>query len=156
VVTTRLIGGFLILMAGVVTCRDPSQLYRHYTTHAEAVAAGEVDRGWLPVWVPGSATELHIQGDLDTKESWLRFELSAPATDSLRRALMPVSAATVTVYAPSRAQAWWFEGSIEQQPANDAALYADLYRGSGDVVPRSTVIAFARTGPRVYAWHSGE
>jgi hypothetical protein len=44
------------------------QPYRSYATYAEAVAAGEVERGWLPTWVPASASNLHLQGDLDTNE----------------------------------------------------------------------------------------
>jgi len=144
----------VVLIAATVACRDPDQLYRHYATYGEAVAAEEVQRGWLPAWVPASATDVHIQGNIDTNESWLRFDVPRISADSLRRGLKPLSAGDVQVRKPSGSRAWWFEGLIEQQPANDAALYADIYRGDGNIVPRSVVIAFDRTSGRVYAWPS--
>ncbi len=144
----------LLLIAGGLACRDPDQVYRQYATHAEAVAAGEVQRGWLPEWVPKSATDLHMQSDVDNNQWWMRLDLPSVAAESLRRTLVSVPAGSVSVRKPSRSGAWWFEGLKEQQAANDAALYAHLYRGSGTPVAGSIVMAFDPTSSRVYIWIS--
>lgn len=142
----------LAMMIILAACFE--QPYRHYATAAEAVAAGERTRGWLPAWLPGSAREVHLQGDLDNNEWWLRADLTPAAADSLRAVLAPVPADSVRYRAPRRSGRWWFEGLIEHHPANDAALYADLFRGTGTPVPRTTVVAFDRSSPTIYIWTS--
>jgi hypothetical protein len=131
------------------------QPYRHYATFAEAVAAGERDRGWLPAWMPSDATDLHIQGDLDTNAWWIRARLPASGVQSLHSHLVPVAVDSVRVRRPRRSGAWWMESLIEQHPANDNGLHADLFRGAGDPVPRTTVVAFDRASDAVYVWTSG-
>ena len=48
-----------------------------YATHAEAMAAGAVQRGWIPAWVPPEATDLREVHSVDTNESALVFTLPA-------------------------------------------------------------------------------
>lgn len=142
------------ILAMLVLAACSEQPYRHYATAGEAVTAGEHGRGWLPAWLPGSARDVHLQGDLDNGAWWLRADLTPAAADSLRRALVPVSADSVRYRAPRRGGGWWFETLIEQHPANDGGLYANLFRGTGAPVPRTTVVAFDRFSPTVYVWTS--
>ena len=46
-----------------------------YATQAEAVAAGAVQRGWIPAWVPLEARDLREVHSVDTNESALLFTL---------------------------------------------------------------------------------
>jgi hypothetical protein len=140
------LAAFLLLAA----CDE--QRYRHYTSAAQAAAAGERARGWLPAWLPASARDVHLQGDLDTNAWWVRADLSAAAADSLRLLLEPVSADSIRVPQPRRGAGWWFESLVQQHPENDGGLNADLFRGRGTPVPRTTVVAFDRTSSRVFAW----
>ena len=68
---------------------------------------------------------------------------------------MPVDPAEVRPWRPRYDRSWWFEGLVQQQPENDAALNANLFHGTGRPVPRSTVVAFDRFSPRVYVWTEG-
>jgi hypothetical protein len=140
------VAAILVLTA----CSDPP--YREYASAAEAIGARERDMGWLPPWFPASAKDVHIQVDPDNGRWWVRAKLSRQAADSLRAMLSPIAAESVAVVHPPGGGSWWFEGLIEQQPANDAALYANLFRGSGAPVPLATVVAFDRTSPDMYAW----
>lgn len=63
--------------------------------------------------------------------------------------LSPIDAQSVSVHHPRGESSWWFQGLIEQQPANDAALYAEVFRGTGAPVPRTTIVAFDRLSPDV-------
>lgn len=131
--------------------------YRHYPSAAEAVAAGERQRGWLPAWIPGSARDVHLRGDLDTDAWWLRVRLSPAATDSLRALVSPVPADSVRAgRRPWRVGEWWFEALVQQAPENDNALNAELFRGTGTPVPRTVVVAFDRTSDLVFIWGSGQ
>lgn len=137
----------MVAVAVLTLAACDEQPYRH---HASAVQAGE--RASLPAWLPASARDVHLQGDLDTIDGWLRAELSPTAADSLRASLEPVSADSVRVRQPRRGEGWWFESLIAQHPENDGGLNADLFRGRGTPVPRTTVVAFDRTSSRVFAW----
>lgn len=50
-----------------------------YATYAEAERAGAVERGWIPAFVPRSATEIEEVHDLDT--NWQRLRYRAPVED---------------------------------------------------------------------------
>jgi hypothetical protein len=146
-----------LLASALLTAACGEQPYRHYQTHAEAVAAGETRRGWLPTWVPDSATDIHIQGDLDTNHFWLRFSLPPEAASHLKAVLVPVppgQLATVPLGAPVFAS-WWFDSLIAREPANDGALNAEVFQGRGTPVASTTFIAFDRTTPRVFLWGRG-
>lgn len=131
------------------------QPYRRYADATQAIAAGERDRGWLPAWMPVSARDVHLQGDLDSNAWWLRAQLFTPAADSLRALLSPADADSVRVRGPFRGGRWWFEGLIQHEPANDGALTAHLFRGTGAPVPRTTFVAFDRTSDVVFVWGQG-
>jgi hypothetical protein len=140
------VAGVLVLAA----CRE--QPYRHYATAAEAVAAGERDGGRLPAWLPPTAEDVYLQADPENNRWWLRAKLSRTAADSLRAVLSPIAAESVAVVHPRGGSSWWFQGLIEQQPANDGALYSEPFRGTGAPVPRATIIVFDRGSPGIYAW----
>ncbi|MEX2208963.1 MAG: hypothetical protein WEF50_22330 [Myxococcota bacterium] len=123
-----------------------------YATRAEADAEGAIEAGWMPEFVPTSARSIRETHDIDTSEVCLRFELPtedhAEFVDSMRQ-LQPdeVEALSQTCRLQPR---WWFEGLIQHQPANDAALNASFYETA---VPRwntSALVAVDRVGPSVY------
>ena len=59
----------------------------HYQTYDQAVAAGEVERGWIPAFVPRSARNIEETHDLATNYQWLSFV--APPAD-LQQAFVPL------------------------------------------------------------------
>ena len=126
-------------------------VHRQYPTCAAAVAAGEQTRGWLPEWVPNTASDLHLQSDLDSNEWWLRFRLPGAARDSLKSRLTPADPTSVRPSKPGGA-AWWFEGLVQNEPANDGALNAQIYRRCCDPIKRTIVLAFDRNTANVYVW----
>jgi hypothetical protein len=48
-----------------------------YDTMADAVSAQAVDKGWIPDWLPSSATNLREVHNLDTNTSALTFDIPA-------------------------------------------------------------------------------
>ncbi|MDP9350456.1 MAG: hypothetical protein M3P51_02785 [Chloroflexota bacterium] len=148
----RVLGLVVALLSG--GCDE--QPYRRYADAADAIAAGERERGWLPVWLPKSARDVHLQNDVDTNEWWLRAQVSPAAADSLRPLLLPVDPDSVELLPPNRGSRWWFEGLIQHHPENDWALNAELFRGRGSPVPRTTVVAFDRSSETIFVWSVAE
>ncbi|GAA5010725.1 hypothetical protein FNZ56_01280 [Pseudoluteimonas lycopersici] len=67
----------LVASAAAVACSCSTSdvLDASYATRADAVAAGAIERGWIPAWVPVEATQLREVHDSDTNESALSFSL---------------------------------------------------------------------------------
>ena len=55
-----------LLVLALAGCLGSEPDYRRYLTVAAAVAAGENGYLGLPAWLPASATDLYLQGDLRT------------------------------------------------------------------------------------------
>jgi len=66
----------------LVACGLPNlDMYVIYDTHAEAVADEAIQRGWIPTWVPPTATNIHEAHNLDTNARALSF--TAPNAKSV-------------------------------------------------------------------------
>lgn len=64
--------------------------YSHYPNYTAAVDAGAVDRGWLPSYVPTSATEIAEAHDIDLNTQRLRFRLPPSEARAMVAAMEPV------------------------------------------------------------------
>lgn len=76
-----------LLMAG---CAE--QIDETYATYAEAQSAGAVKRGWVPTFVPSSATDIVDSHDLDTNRQTLKFNLPPSSIGEMVVGLRVVSA----------------------------------------------------------------
>jgi hypothetical protein len=85
---------------------------------------------------------------------WMRF--SAPLPDAQQfvsplRLLSWAEAAALAIRSPCD-DGWWFDGLIQDQPANDGALNADVYSGSLPGQPSKVVVAIEQVSNTVYYW----
>jgi len=76
-----------------------------YSDYDAAVADGAIERGWIPAFLPRSATDLHEKHNLDTNASLLHFDLAPADLESLARAC-PAAEDTVP---PRLSAGWWPE-----------------------------------------------
>jgi hypothetical protein len=67
-----------VLALGLVGCETFDS---DYATHADAIAADQMAKGWIPTWVPPAATNIREVHNLDSNTSALSFELP-PGTRS--------------------------------------------------------------------------
>lgn len=65
-------GRIVLLIAFVViACREDVE--SSYRTYRQAEADGAISRGWLPAWLPPTATEIREWHDLDTNATFASF-----------------------------------------------------------------------------------
>jgi hypothetical protein len=94
-----------------------------YSTFAEAERSGAVEKGWIPAWVPSSATNIREMHDIDTNESMLAFTYESQGWE-LPAHCRQVSYSQVT--APRFSRNWW--------PAADLLEKSyEFFRCKGDV-----------------------
>ena len=88
---------------------DGLDMHITYATYDAMSEDGAVRRGWIPEWVPESATDFEESHNLDTNRSWLRFSVPAEDIDAVVDALTPVAAAAVQFpkKPPLLSALWW-------------------------------------------------
>jgi len=147
-----------ILATSLLLLACSEQFNHTYKSGADALSSDEARRGLVPEWLPRQAANIRLQYDSDTNERWLRFRLPADERARLTTHLQPMSEKEVMglrIGSPRNVD-WWFDGLIQQQPADDPALNAELFAGAGDLVPRRAVIAFERGTQETFVYLPSE
>jgi len=92
---------FLSLLAA---CNPLSEVHdRQYEDYAALAAAGEVERGWAPKFLPNSATNIHLKYDLDSNAILMAFDLPAADAEELARSCT----ARAHPLPPALTADWW-------------------------------------------------
>jgi hypothetical protein len=124
----------LVLCVGCVAISACAEQRHHFYPNGTAALSGDEARGqWVPTWLPPSATDVHLQYDVDTNARWIRFILPTDqraAFLSHLRAMRESEVSSLRIRSPRSAD-WWFDGIIDQQPANDGALNAEWFVEKG-------------------------
>lgn len=117
-----------------------------YATYEEAKADGAMRRGWIPAFVPASATDLKESHNLDTNESWLTFRFAEADREGLAEALTPADAGEVQFPRgkPTRQRDWW--PLTLSAPSSSARDTYDLYRCE------SGFAAIEKSAPVAWVW----
>lgn len=147
-----------LLSVAVLLLGCSDRITTYYPTHAAAVKEGSVQRGWIPEMIPTSATEIYEQHNLDTNEVWLRFNIPIYDRDKMITGLRKLSQQEIQKMKfryPSMVN-WWFEGFIQQSPANDNALNADIYIIKSKDKNKSAYLALDRSSSKIYYWDAYE
>ena len=149
-----LLGCILLLSA----CAD--DMHATYATYEEAREDGAIRRGWIPNFVPVSATNLQESHNLDTNERWLRFQCDAPSLKNIRKELIPILPDQVQLprLKSTRIRPWWPD-ALRRLNAETQVLY-DFYRWdyeSAHMDPQKCVayVAIEKGAPQVWFWESG-
>jgi hypothetical protein len=111
---------FLLLVA----CSGEVQVNQYPSSEA-ARAAGAVQRGWVPNVLPSSAVNIIEKHDLDTNQTWGRFQFAAIDSQRVRESLV---IAKRSPECPRDAkEAWWPHESVT------SGKEFSKYRSSNDV-----------------------
>jgi hypothetical protein len=144
----------LVIIACLIFGSCSEQKSEFFVNGVEAQRSQTAKSGWIPQWFPATAKEIHVQYDLDTNYCWFRFKLDKGSKDTFIRAFQPVSwneVENLKVRAP-RSAGWWFEGLIQAQPANDAALNADVFVRNDIKISEKAYLAISRTDDSIFLW----
>lgn len=97
----------LILVLGLCACKETPE--STYTSRQAAEQAGAFSRGWLPAFLPSSASDLRELHNLDSNESLLRFSFMPADLPTITASLQPVSESELCPppFQGLRRPAWW-------------------------------------------------
>ena len=101
---------FLICSVGLFLQGCKTRQESFYPTLAEAVKAGEVERGWMPAYLPESARAIHLAFDSESLLTWCAFEFSSGDSNRLESGLTLLAAVPpIAKRVESPGAAWWPE-----------------------------------------------
>lgn len=118
-------------------------LEANYATLAEARAAGAVARGWVPDWLPPSATNIREVHNLDTNHFMVRFTL--PMGTPFQP---PKPCERVPLNVPPKPpfnRAWW----PSDVPASGPATHRHAFFGCD-----RTFVAYSASQGEGFVWHA--
>jgi hypothetical protein len=122
-----------------------------YATYADAERAGAVARGWLPSFMPRSATDIREVHDLDTNAQWLRFRVPAGDTSvATGAAPLPMIEARRSARKPPSAIGRWLP-ELRDPPLVTPRASVRAYRHLGPG-PGARCIALDTRQNEAYAW----
>lgn len=144
----------IIAFACLVIAACSDQRYEYFVNGIEARRSIAAKQGWVPDWFPATAKEIQMQYDIDTNYRWFRFKLEKEHKNTFILDFVPVSEEEAKNIKPStpRSAKWWFEGLIQAQPGNTAALNADIYIRNNIKIPGKAYLAVSKTDDSVFLW----
>jgi len=121
-----------------------------YPTYADAIAAGAQSRGWLPSFVPATATDIRQVHDIDTNTQWLRFRVPVGDTSvGCGAARISIDEAASRAPKPPRAMGGWLP-ELRKPPIITRRSGIQVYRHPGQVGARC--VAVVPADGLAYAW----
>ncbi len=149
---TRLvrIAALIALAASPLACRE--RVGGHFATYADAQRAELDVRGWLPHFVPSTATEIWEEHDLDTNEQWMRFTVPPNDTSVLVGGLSVDAAKVTALYIAPPSGLSAMPDNLKRPPT--AALLATEVRVAAHPRPDGqTLCVLLHRGERMaYVW----
>jgi hypothetical protein len=81
----------ILLVVSARACTVYETPVEEYSSLAEARAAGAIDRGWIPDFLPANATHLREVHRIDSNNRWLAFMAPLPELRAMASQLAPLS-----------------------------------------------------------------
>ena len=120
-----------------------------YGSFADADANGACQRGWIPSFVPHSATAIQATHNLDTNQQWLTFQVTPADLQEIRAKLTPV--AVEKSVSPRLVPSWWPD-DLKRITANTPTKY-DLFICRDTVlVTTDWFIALDKESSKLWLW----
>jgi hypothetical protein len=131
-----LLFGIFVFASIPFSCSKFEQPHRYFENYTASIHQDN----WVPDIFPKDITKIHEQHDIDTNEVWLSYTPGQHPFNPTKLGMVALSESEIekTKFRAPFWASWWFEGPVQQQPANDGALNAVIYRG----VNKSGVISY--------------
>jgi hypothetical protein len=134
------VGLSIILAAGCGDRRESS-----YPSLADAIRAGEINRGWIPDFLPESSRAIHIIYDPASPRTYCAFEFSPADSQRLMKNLTNLDALPPSVKHVQRSGvSWWpamLKGNLDVEKIQRAGFKLYVVEEPGP--PNSDILLFA-------------
>jgi hypothetical protein len=143
-----LVGITAAVMAMVaVGCSGPDIVEKNLSNLAEAREQGVLkEGGWLPDFLPSSATDIRLRYDVDTNEVWIGFDRSGADLAPMDRSCNSVDRASIVF--PRKVPRMWWPDALTADPGASKADSGYAFFKCSD----GGFVAAAGDGKRSFYW----
>ncbi len=145
----------MMLMLGFAGCKQLDSQESRYEGYQQALEEGAIERGWVPSFLPESATDIRERHDIDTNETWIRFHLEPPQFEPPDGSCVETPASEVKLPGPkSRGIAWWPGDLVGSTVSAELRYYRcdKKVEFSGQSTIKKAFLAIATKKSEAYYW----
>ena len=146
---SQIIVSFLLVSA----CHCGEERETRYARYEDAVQDGAIRRGWIPPFLPRSARSIIERHDIDTNETWIKFDFSETDRRSLRVAPDCVSISMAEAWFP-RPVDWWPAALRAGTTSSEFVYFACEFLKPSNA--HRGYLALSTKNPLAYYWGEGE
>lgn len=145
----RVLFGLLVLLV-LSTCEKMETKETKYANYEAVRKAGEIDRGWIPEFLPLSAKNIHERHNIDTNEVWLFFNFNySTDIENLGKSCKQVTSHNIVF--PRYPGGWWpKELTRRTEDTQSTDRDYEYYRCEDD-----GIIAIDSKNGKAFYWHLG-
>lgn len=131
----------------------------HFVDRERAVAAGEIDRGWIPDWLPPSARDIRERHHVDSSATLLSFAFDEKDRDQFLRQCEPSGKLPESPSKALTAGISWWPTELRDAKHPTTETFFRYFRcreqtkfGDGHVEQRNAALAVRTDAPIAYFW----
>lgn len=127
----------------LVSCDRIESKEANYPDMKAAAAAGEIQRGWIPAFVPESSVDIRLKYDVENNRTWLSFR-GVVDRSTLPEKCLSVTARDLT-YPSTGPREWW--PAVLTGDSRDSKTAYEYY-----TCKDGEMLATDRTKAQVFLW----
>jgi hypothetical protein len=133
----------------VAACGSADVTDQNFANLADATQKGGLrEGGWLPRFLPPSASEIKLRSNIDTNEVWVAFAWDGADRGDLANQCRSAPASSGAF--PGRSPSWWPADLVASGPNDNVPSTTEFLRCTD-----GGFVALRPTEKRGYYWHSG-
>ncbi len=113
----------IVIIISLLLCCCDETPYIYYPSLSDAQKRGAIKRGWIPSILPPSSTEIHEQHDIDTNETWIKFNAPLSELRILLGQLRKLTPKEIEDLFPFRHHGNWWKPTAETKDMFTIADY---------------------------------
>jgi hypothetical protein len=140
----------LVMTLFAAACEQMETQENKYADAQAAITAGAIQQGWIPTFLPLSATNIRERHNVDTNEVWLQFSMNSNELDIIEKSCQRIASAEIKLPRKSGG-AWWPDVLKEQE--RDALLQSNEYMFF--YCENTGSMALRADGRKAFYWYHG-
>ncbi len=124
----------ILTVISLLLCSCGETPYTYYPSLSDAEKGGAIKRGWIPTILPPSTVQIHEQHNIDSNNTWIRFNAPTSELKILLGQLRKLTPTEINNLFPFRHPGkWWKPTEESKNMYTIAAWHYSIRYGDGSV-----------------------
>jgi len=154
-VALALTGAFAVMLLVLVVISRDMIVHEYYASYNDMLEGSAVERGWVPSFVPQSATDIRETHCIERSDQWMKFRFEPSEMEEMLEMVTPVAKDSVRLppHGPTIICSWWPHTLVNNTKSGELSNY-EFYEYKS---ARSNLgyLAIESDKPRAWYWQQG-